>query len=251
MILLFLHYIIFAIFRLEIPQIDLSLFDGFCNTQNTTINLWNLNRIPAITTTGENKPDTIREEVTLEDLFEDFVSHSPQEEETLIINNRYNWLPIFTDEDISRPSYSQNVWRDTNNPWNIMNWLWIWAIWVYKSKNWRYYSIFENVEDWYQAMISEVEKIKEKAKKNWKKLLLSSFLSAWIFWQWWNIDKTSYYWAQALGIAWWDKTIDQLDTETIGKIIMIWEATRESYLAGWKDLSHLSTIYIDLSEKIK
>lgn len=192
-----------------------------------------------------------RNESIIQDIFQNFLPiWEEKEKEYLVVKKYFQWLPVFDDKDIGRPENSKNIWRDINNPGNLVNGGGKWAIGVYKSPNGRYYTVFVSIEDGYEAMITEIENIKTKLTNNGRTMRLSSFLSNWIFGSEGQIDKNSYYRIQALGIARTDKSIMQIDNETLWKIIMIWEATRDAYQSWGKDLSHLSEIYIDLNVNV-
>lgn len=72
-----------------------------------------------------------------------------------------------------------NIWKYTNNPWNIMGdseaqrnlALKYWAIWFYKSKNGRTYAVFSSMQDWQNAMSMDID-----SKMSW-----------WSSWATWNI----------------------------------------------------------------
>ncbi|GHW02607.1 hypothetical protein AGMMS50249_3930 [candidate division SR1 bacterium] len=192
-----------------------------------------------------------RNESIIQDIFQNFLPIGEEKEkEYLVVKKYFQGLPVFDDKDIGRPENSKNIGRDINNPGNLVNGGGKGAIGVYKSPNGRYYTVFVSIEDGYEAMITEIENIKTKLTNNGRTMRLSSFLSNWIFGSEGQIDKNSYYRIQALGIARTDKSIMQIDNETLGKIIMIGEATRDAYQSGGKDLSHLSEIYIDLNVNV-
>ena len=73
----------------------------------------------------------------------------------------YNGLPVFSDRDINRPKTSNNIGIDTNNPGNLVNGNGKGAIGVYLSSNGRYYTVFETINDGYEAMIEEIVAIKQ------------------------------------------------------------------------------------------
>ncbi|MDR2540341.1 MAG: hypothetical protein LBD11_00760 [Candidatus Peribacteria bacterium] len=120
-----------------------------------------------------------------------------------------------------------------------MNGLGSGAIGVYKSPNGNYYSVFATVQDGYQAMIQEIEHRKTTTKKS--RQSLSAFLGGRVLGKNGKLDPDSYYYHIAMSIAGGDLSIQEISTETLAKIIMIGEATREAYQQGGVNLQHLLT----------
>jgi hypothetical protein len=54
-----------------------------------------------------------------------------------------------------------------------------------------------------------------------------------------KLDPNSYYYSIALAIAGKNRSIQEIETETLAKIIMMGEATREAYQSGGKNLQYL------------
>jgi hypothetical protein len=110
-------------------------------------------------------------------------------------------------EVVNNIKTDSNVWKWTNNPWNIM---WdteaqkemarkMWAIWFYDSKNWRTYAVFDSMEAWNNAMLQDLQ-----TKLNWwsswasKNTTLLDFASWWTNWPKWekNYNATNNFIAQ-------------------------------------------------------
>ena len=164
MIFMFLHVVVSMLLHVDIPSkvpheptnIAMSINPLYISSLSTTP------LHDKMLHTSEEELDT----ASLYEVFEDFSIYwsNPQEEnalscltgsstceiqrdEAIRVRNLRQGLPVFTDEDIGRPSTSRNIGRDTNNPGNLVNGLGQGAIGIYLSKNGRYYTVFANVED--------------------------------------------------------------------------------------------------------
>lgn len=190
--------------------------------------------------------------LTNEDVAENLFSLTEEDnslanlEELTTIRKMYNGLPVFSDRDINRPKSSNNIGIDTNNPGNLVNGNGKGAIGVYLSSNGRYYTVFETINDGYEAMIEEIVAIKQNLQNQNRDMRLSTFLGGRIFGQNWKIDKSSYYYHYAMKRAGGDKRISEISNELLGEIIIVGEGARDMYQAGGKDFSHLATVFIDL-----
>jgi hypothetical protein len=87
-------------------------------------------------------------------------------------------------------------------------------------------------------MIQEIEHRKTKVLKSRQSVL--DFLGGRVLGKNGKLDPDSYYYKIALAIAGNNPSIHEIKTETLAKIIMMGEATREAYQSGGKNLQHLA-----------
>lgn len=152
------------------------------------------------------------------------------------------WTWVFTAEDLWRPAGSKNVWADTNNYGNFVNGTGAGNIGTYKSSNGRTYSVFATAEDWYNALIQDIETKQSwwSAYLNWNSTM-EDLLWVRVNWKAWSIDKSSSYYKAATSIVSWNTKIWSVSSKKIAEAIMKWEWTRQAYLNWWVDLTHLGT----------
>ena len=137
------------------------------------------------------------------------------------------------------PRTWNNIWADTNNFWNITSMV-DGAIWMYHSPNGRDYAVFATAEDWYNALVKDLQ-----WKKTWNTRTWLNWNStvAELIWTWvngsWTVDPNNYY-AKAFTKATWLSLNDRIwnvSAETLAKWIMAWEWTLDAYNKWWKDLT--------------
>lgn len=102
------------------------------------------------------------------------------------------WSPIQANWGyIDVPRTGNNVWQDTNNPWNIMgDTEWqrdiasrLWAVGFYKSPNGRTYAVFPDMQTGVNASISDLQ-----SKLSWwsswvtPNTTLAQFATGWVSW---------------------------------------------------------------------
>lgn len=101
------------------------------------------------------------------------------------------WETVTQGGYIDVPRTWNNVWQDTNNPWNIM-----WdteaqrniatsygAVWFYKSPNGRTYAVFPDMQTWVNASLSDLQS-KLSGWSSWATpdTTLAKFASGWVSW---------------------------------------------------------------------
>jgi len=99
------------------------------------------------------------------------------------------WTWTNLTDKINSIKTDSNVWKWTNNPWNIMGdtegqkqqALGMWAVWFYNSKNWRTYAVFPTWETGTQAMTSDIE-----TKLSWWSTWATPQTSLANFAKWWT-----------------------------------------------------------------
>lgn len=92
---------------------------------------------------------------------------------------------------INVPRTWNNVWQDTNNPWNIM---WdsegqraiatkLWAVWFYSSPNGRTYAVFPDMQSWVNASVQDLQS-KLSGWSSWvtPNTTLAQFATGWTSW---------------------------------------------------------------------
>lgn len=89
------------------------------------------------------------------------------------------------------PRTWNNVWQDTNNPWNIMGdteaqrniALGYGAVWFYKSPNGRTYAVFPDMDSWVKASMADLQ-AKLSGGSSWAtpNTSLEKFASGWVSW---------------------------------------------------------------------
>jgi len=140
---------------------------------------------------------------------------------------------------IDVPRTWNNVWADTNNFGNITS-LVDGAIWMYHSPNGRDYAVFATAEDWYNALVRDLQ-----WKQSWNTRTWLNWNStvAELIWTWvngsWTVDPSNYY-AKAFTKATWLSLNDKIwnvSADKLAKWIMAWEWTLDAYNKWWKDLT--------------
>lgn len=135
--------------------------------------------------------------------------------------------------------YTDNVWADTNNFWNLTNISW--TAGKYKSPNGKTYAVYNTAEEWYNALIGDL-----KAKQTWNtktglnaNSTVSELLWTWVNWKW-TISSWSYYdsFIKQTWLKWTDK-IWSIDAAKLWLWIMAAEWTLKMYQSGWINLSWL------------
>ena len=167
-----------------------------------------------------------------------------------IINTSW-WSSNDLTSQINNIKTDNNVWKWTNNPWNIMGdtasqkdyAMSLWATGFYKSSNWRTYAVFPNKESWDNALTQDLQ-IKLSWWSTWAtpQTNLADFAKWWTNWpSWWENPNATNNMIKYLKTQWVNvnssTTIWNIDQKLLANAIQYNEWT---LWQKWQDYSWLS-----------